>query len=57
VAVAGGLFFSQLSAASQYTCGKTPEAKAYCWGSNFTGQLGDGTTTQRLKPTPVAGPM
>src|SRR3989442_10298616 len=26
-----------------------------CWGTNFYGQLGDGTTTQRLVPTSVAG--
>lgn len=26
-----------------------------CWGSNTTGQLGDGTTTDRRLPLPVAG--
>jgi alpha-tubulin suppressor-like RCC1 family protein len=26
----------------------------YCWGPNSEGQLGDGTTTQRLSPTAVA---
>lgn len=25
--------------------------KAYCWGLNSDGQIGDGTTTNRLKPT------
>ncbi len=29
--------------------------RAYCWGSNDRGQLGDGTTTTRLKPMMVAG--
>jgi alpha-tubulin suppressor-like RCC1 family protein len=55
VTVAGGLRFAQLSAASFHTCGKTTAAVAYCWGSNYYGQLGDGTTTDRLVPTAVAG--
>lgn len=57
VAVVGGLFFSQVSAGSFYTCGRTAEGKAYCWGDNLSGELGDGTTTERSTPTAVAGPM
>jgi alpha-tubulin suppressor-like RCC1 family protein len=54
VAVAGGLFFSQVSAGAA-TCGRTPAAVAYCWGYNGEGAVGDGTTTTRLRPVPVAG--
>jgi alpha-tubulin suppressor-like RCC1 family protein len=60
VPVAGSLRFLQLSAGYDYTCGVTTEFKAYCWGSNFwatdlAGQLGDGTTTRRLRPRAVLG--
>lgn len=34
--------------------GATPASVVYCWGDNQYGQLGDGTTTDRLVPTPVA---
>jgi alpha-tubulin suppressor-like RCC1 family protein len=55
-AVAGGLQFSEVSAGAEHNCGRTPSAVAYCWGINSNGQIGDGTTTQRDLPTPVAGP-
>jgi len=56
VAVAGGLLFSRVSAGpSSYTCGITTTNRAYCWGANQDGQLGDGTTTARATPTAVAG--
>ena len=59
VRVAGGLHFRQLSAGgtlgSFHTCGVTTDNVAYCWGRNDLGQLGDGTTTKRLKPVRVAG--
>jgi alpha-tubulin suppressor-like RCC1 family protein len=55
VPVAGGLFFSQVSAGYTHTCGRTPAAVAYCWGSNGEGQLGTGTPTSHLTPAPVAG--
>jgi len=53
--VAGGLQFAQISAGTEHTCAITIDHKAYCWGSNFEGQLGDGTTTSRTTPVPVAG--
>jgi alpha-tubulin suppressor-like RCC1 family protein len=54
--VAGGLRFRQISAGNTHSCGVTTGYRAYCWGSNSFGQLGDGTIgTTRLAPTPVAG--
>ena len=57
--VAGGLLFRQISAGStlgsSHTCGVTTDFIAYCWGRNDLGQLGDGTTAQRLAPVKVAG--
>ena len=53
------LSFRQVSAGSRHTCGLTTTDQAYCWGYNgfstHGGQLGDGTTTQRLKPVAVLG--
>jgi alpha-tubulin suppressor-like RCC1 family protein len=54
--VAGGLTFTSLTAGSLHTCGLTSGGAAYCWGGNQYGDLGDGTATTRLTPTPVARP-
>jgi alpha-tubulin suppressor-like RCC1 family protein len=55
VPVAGTLQFRQVSAGVFSSCGVSPENRAFCWGHNGTGRLGDGTTTQRLTPVPVVG--
>ncbi len=58
--VTGNLSFIMISNGTRpnnpltHTCGITIDGTAYCWGGNDFGQLGDGTTTQRLVPTPVA---
>jgi alpha-tubulin suppressor-like RCC1 family protein len=42
-----------IAAGSQHTCALTTSGGVVCWGSNSSGQLGDGTTTPRATPTPV----
>jgi alpha-tubulin suppressor-like RCC1 family protein/uncharacterized protein YjdB len=56
--VAGGIFFRLLSAGGTHTCGISTAGRAYCWGSNFAGQLGAPTTqtcpVPRLAPFPCS---
>jgi alpha-tubulin suppressor-like RCC1 family protein len=40
-------------AGNNYTCARTVDTEAYCWGYNTYGQLGDGTFEDSLLPTPV----
>jgi alpha-tubulin suppressor-like RCC1 family protein len=44
-----------LSAGNEHTCSLTAAGGVLCWGSNFVGQLGDGSTTMRTAPTAVVG--
>ena len=47
--------FTQIAAGEMHTCALTSQGRAYCWGMNQFGQLGDGTTETRRVPVPVAG--
>jgi alpha-tubulin suppressor-like RCC1 family protein len=42
-----------LAAQESHACGLDRDGLAYCWGENFSGELGDGTLTSRASPTPV----
>jgi alpha-tubulin suppressor-like RCC1 family protein len=55
VAVSGGLSFTWVAAGRYHSCGLTTSGDAYCWGSNGSGQLGDGTTSGSSTPVPVSG--
>jgi alpha-tubulin suppressor-like RCC1 family protein len=42
-----------ISLGSWHSCAATTAGAVHCWGSNGFGQLGDGTTTNRLSPVRV----
>jgi len=54
--VAPGIGFIQVDAGYMTTCAVSVSGEPYCWGFNNRGQVGDGTTTNRLVPFPVLMP-
>jgi hypothetical protein len=44
----------QVAAGASHACARTYDGGVYCWGSNASGQLGDGTFNTRFVPVPVA---
>lgn len=56
IPVSGEHVFDVLMLGRSHTCGiEAATNQLFCWGSNDSGELGDGTTTARLLPTAVAG--
>ncbi|HEY6829977.1 MAG TPA: protein kinase [Gemmatimonadaceae bacterium] len=55
--VAGGHRWAAISAGWNFTCGIERGGRAYCWGENASGELGDGTTTERRSPVAVSGDL
>jgi len=53
--VVGGHSFSAFGGmiSSGHACAVTPDQRAFCWGGNSSGQLGDGTLTNRTRPVAV----
>lgn len=55
VRVLGDQQWTSVSAGGWHSCGTTTSGAAYCWGDNAFGQVGDGTITNRNRPTVVGG--
>jgi alpha-tubulin suppressor-like RCC1 family protein len=53
--VAGGLAWRDVRPQRETSCGVTTSGAAYCWGSNASGALGDGTATNSASPVAVSG--
>jgi alpha-tubulin suppressor-like RCC1 family protein len=43
----------QLSVSDSHTCAVKKSKQVVCWGSNWSGELGDGTSDHRYGPVPV----
>lgn len=56
VALPGDPTVIGIAAGSEFSLALTEDGTAYAWGLNFSGALGDGTTTRRLQPVAVALP-
>jgi alpha-tubulin suppressor-like RCC1 family protein len=51
--VAGEINFVSVSVGDSVACGTTADNRAYCWGSQTYGQLGNGVTTPAISKAPV----
>ena len=54
-AVAPPRAFARVTAGVFHGCGLDQDGRAFCWGENASGQLGDGTMVARNSPVAVSG--
>lgn len=52
VQMPAGVAFTSISAGYAHTCALGSNGKAYCWGSDYFGQVGDGEPLQEKQPVP-----
>lgn len=45
----------EVSTGGRHSCSRHVDGTAWCWGKNFSGQLGDGSNTDSLVPVQVTG--
>ena len=55
IAAPDGRRFTALAVGWNHSCVADEARRAYCWGDNSGGQLGDGTRSARMTPVPVGG--
>ena len=52
--VTSDAYFTQITAGWYHTCAIATDDKAYCWGQGSYGRLGNGLTTNQLRPVAVS---
>ena len=53
--IASALLFTAVSAGADHACALAKGGALWCWGRNFFGEVGDGTTDETSVPVPVVG--
>ncbi|WP_161522234.1 RCC1 domain-containing protein [Bifidobacterium xylocopae] len=56
VAMPANVAFAQITAGDDYSAAVSDTGALYTWGGNASGQLGDGTTTDKTGPTKISLP-